>query len=207
MTDDIGPEDREIQYYYSRERRLQRAPRAVRELYEETPKRRGFLTALAPTRAHVFMLLSILLASAMMLIASRVSSRNTVRLGGAAVTVEIARETEGDGAVLTLRKTLSPKEGRGVRRQARRGAAAPAPADAYTGEVDIAVSPVFAKPAAGETAPEAPPLFSTAVFFTLEEEEEYRVALPREFAAPKGSRFIVMLQTANERVSRVITGE
>jgi hypothetical protein len=145
------------------------------------------------------MLLSILLASAMMLIASRVSSRNTVKLGGAAVTVEIARETAGDGAVLTLRKTLSPKEGR--------GAASPAQADAYTGEVDIAVSPVFAKPASGEAAPEAPPLFSTAVFFTLEEEEEYRVTLPKEFAAPKGSRFIVMMQTANERVSRVITGD
>jgi hypothetical protein len=60
-VDDSKVTEHDIVFYYSRERRLEKAGDRVRALYEYTPKRRfGFFGVLVDTKAKAMMLIVII---------------------------------------------------------------------------------------------------------------------------------------------------
>jgi len=175
----IDEEDNgKIRFYYSREHRLSRASRQVREMNEQRPvRRRGLFSSLAPTKAHGIMLISILMACAMVLIATRVSrGPPALILGGCSLRLELRREGEGLG--LSMGKKAPPQGG-------------------YTGPVDIAVSPEAAKD--GGTLPE---VFTARIYWTDAEEERFSISLPPEAVVPGTRRYLLMVQIPQELLSR-----
>ena len=166
-------------YYYSREHRLSRASRTVREL-NSSSGRRGFLYTFTATRAHVILSATILIISAFIIITS-ITARgsNALTLGNNSVTVSAVRQEEG--IFLTLTKK-SPRKG-----------------ESYSGVVDMAVSPVLEKGERGTGGGEIP-IFTHRIFFSLMEKEEYLIPLPFE-----GSGFFIIFQTGEERKSHKVS--
>jgi hypothetical protein len=166
-------------YYYSREHRLSRASRAVREL-NSGGRRPGLLYAFTASRAHVILSASILIISAFIIIASIATREsNALTLGNNSVTVSAVRYEEG--IFLALNKK-SPRNG-----------------EAYSGVVDMAVSPVLEKSEKGTGGGEIP-IFTYRIFFSLTEEEEYLIPLPFE-----GNGFFIIFQTSEERKSHRVS--
>jgi hypothetical protein len=188
--------DRDVVFYYSREHRLSRASREVRELNDGVIKRPGLFRSLTPTRGHLFLLLSIFVICGMILIAFNSPAERAFTLGGNKLTLSI-REEEGGGALIIVK-------------EAPRGKAS------YTGMVDLAVSPAVSpapvekggSPAGGEAGVSSEPeilIRSERIFFTLEETESYRIPLFTETGVPlDGKSYYVILQSENERISRKI---
>ncbi|MDR1566697.1 MAG: hypothetical protein LBS48_05380 [Treponema sp.] len=168
----------DLVFHYSRERRLVRASQAVRELNESAPVRRGFVRTLAGTKSNIFVLVSILLICIMFVLGTRLGDRNneSFKLGENSVILLIKKS--GGSLELSLQKE-APENG-----------------EAYTGAVDIAVSPVQPKPPAGEENPQ-PSITTGRIFFTYTRKETYSLSLP----FPEGE-FIVILQSENERIIR-----
>jgi hypothetical protein len=181
-THDKG--DQDLVFYYSRERRLSRASQTVRELNDGVVRKTGLFRSLTPTRGHLFLLLSIFIICGMIIIASNAPGGKELTLGGSKLTLSIREE--GGERVLTILKEI-PQGG-----------------EAYTGAVDLAVSP--ARPEkSGSTAgdEEAPEILTRRLFFTLEEREDYRI--PLSFGSSQnGKDYYVILQTENERIGRKI---
>jgi hypothetical protein len=170
-------EYRDPVFYYSRERRLEKASPAVRALNDGTPLRPSLSKTLFATRAHVLIFVTIILLCAMFGMASRISGRDKgLKLGGNTVALVLLRE-EGT-LILGIAKSM------------------PASGEAYTGAVDIAVSPVMPKSKEGETAAEVPPVFTHRIFFMPVESETYRAVLPFT-----GNDFLVLLRTDTEQKS------
>jgi hypothetical protein len=149
-------EDEGPVFYYSREQRLAKAPPKVRALYEEAPKKKfGFFRALTATRPLSMLFASIMLLCALLFIISffnNFGSRYTLSGNRLAVTaVQFQEET-----IVVMVKTAQDEK------------------SAYTGPVDIAVSP--AAPAGSD--PAEYPVFTRHVFFSLNSPEEYRFSLP-----------------------------
>jgi hypothetical protein len=184
MTDDKKPgedgPDREPVYYYSRERRLSRASQAVRDINEDTPSRAGFAKSLFGNRGNTMVFASIFAICAMFFIVSRLASgERGAKLGGNSLTLSVTGDEEL--RILMISKSM-PKKG-----------------EAYTGAVDIAVSPVMQKINEGEI----PPAFYHRVFFNPVVSENYQIALPFEENA-----FLVILRTEGEQKSlRVNAGK
>jgi hypothetical protein len=148
----------ELHFYYSREERLAKAPPSVRALYEEKPKKKfAFFRTLTATRPLSMLFASIMILCAALMIISFFNLAGGWSLGGNTLTLE-AMKFRGE-TVVALKKTVKNPEG----------------APAYTGPVDIGVSPA----ASGEDAAAAP-VFTHRIFFTLNAEEEYRFSLPFE---------------------------
>lgn len=171
MAEDKNPE-RDPVYYYSREHRLNRASPAVRALNDGKPIKPSLKRTLFGSRGNIMVFASIVAICFMLNMVSRISNRDSgVKLGGNTVALTILRE-EGI-AVLTIIKNV-PKGG-----------------EAYTGEVDIAVSPVMPKSKAEEI-----PVFSHRIFFNPVDAETFSVALPFE-----KNDFVALLSTGDERKS------
>jgi hypothetical protein len=167
----------DITFHYSRERRLEKAPQAVRDLYrEEAPPRFNLLRPLIGTRPRAMMFGSIVFICMAILILSIFGyPGNTYSLAGNALSVQ-ARKYEG-ALVVTLKKTV--KKG-GLFSDG----------GAYTGAVDVAVSPALRAGAPqGETG-EALPVFFHRLFFSLENTEEYRFSVPFD-----SDELVMVLQT------------
>ncbi|GHV78561.1 hypothetical protein AGMMS49944_03520 [Spirochaetia bacterium] len=193
MSDDgKKPEpDRDLVFYYNRERRLERSSPAVRALNSPEPMAKGgFIRSLTSTKSNLLLLISILIIMAFIMVYSAILGgdvRGTLRsrkgplitMGGNTLRISAEREgmgSEGESFVV-INKRIAPKED--------------AP---YIGEVLVAVSPVLRQ--AETRAPSNIPVFTDRLFFTLEQEEEYRLALP--FTA---ENYLLLFQVGEERVT------
>jgi hypothetical protein len=170
----ISPE--ELVFYYSRARRLERASEAVRKLNEPGPERRGRLFKTSrPSPGGIMVLISIVLVFVFILVFSSTGEgRKGTDLGGNTLAVSALRYS---GSTYVAVKKTARNEG------------------AYTGPVELAVS-VF-RPGGGEDGGELPPITTEQLFFTLEPEEEFRIALPLEapellFLARAGEELITL---------------
>jgi hypothetical protein len=162
----------ELVFYYSRARRLERASEAVRRLNEPGPFRRvGLLKALTANRSGTMVFISIILVAAFIFIFSY-------------------RQGDGDGlggnTLTASALCFSGSTYVAVKKTARND-------EAYTGTVDLAVSPVPQK--TGEESGETPPIWTQRIFFTLEREEDFRLAVP--FEAPE---LLILMQAGEELV-------
>ena len=166
---------RDTVFYYSRERRLDRASALVRGNSDnngQTTKKIP-LSKIFVTRGNTIFFIIIIIVCFVLGITNRlnVTERN-VKLGGNIVTAEITSE-EGI-LILDLEKNL-PKRG-----------------EAYTGAVEIYVSPVLPKPKDGEEH-ELPPVFSHRVFFGAYSKETFSISIPFTQA-----EYFVIFRTSDE---------
>ncbi|MDR2663213.1 MAG: hypothetical protein LBC31_09480 [Treponema sp.] len=143
---------RPLVFYYSREKRLERASPAVREMNDSSPPRKpGLFRTLTSTRPLSLLFVSVVTLCAAVILLSRFSGG-----GGAAVlgnnTVRVSAVTAGEKAYVTVKKNVR-NDG------------------AYTGPADTAVS----LPVQGETTP---PVYVERIYFTLEREETFRFSVP-----------------------------
>jgi hypothetical protein len=180
--------DRELVFYYNRERRLERASPAVQALNGPEPMMKGgFIRSLTATRSNLLLLISILIIMAFIMVYSAIMGGGSLRslkgrqltLGGNSLRITAGMAGTGSAAesFILINKRIAPKED--------------AP---YTGDVLLGVSPVF--PQAKKPAPADIPVFTARFFFTLEQEEEYRFALP--FAA---ENYLLLFQTGEEQAT------
>jgi hypothetical protein len=106
-------------------------------------------------------------------------SRGPLTLGGNTLRISAGKAGSGSSAesFIVITKSIAPKE-----------------ENPYTGEVYAAVSPIL--PDAGKMNPADIPIFIDHIFFTLEQEEEYRLVLP--FAA---ENYLLLFQAGAERIT------
>jgi hypothetical protein len=176
MEKEFSSLDREVVFYYNRERRLERASAAVRELNKPGPPMRGGpIRALTATKPLTILFLTVVLLVIMSLVMSyRAPVRGGKTLGGNTIRAS-ATVSEGSSFV-TFKKTIASKE------------------NPYTGAVDIAVSSVLTSQEKQEGI--QAPISAQRVFFTLEKEEEYRLAVP--FTAEE---LLILMQGGEQRVT------
>ncbi|MCL2472846.1 MAG: hypothetical protein FWF26_04125 [Treponema sp.] len=163
-------------YYYSRERRLDRASPSVQAMNDGKPIRPSLSRTLFATSGHKMIFATIIFALLALALASRFAGRdNGVTLGGNTLEFSIAREA--GVLILQLVKTM-PKSG-----------------EAYIGPVEINVSPVVPKAKEGDTQA-APRVFIDSITFNAIESETYNTTLPFD-----GSDFIVVFKNSGEQKS------
>jgi len=166
-------------YYYSREHRLSRASSAVRELNDSKSGKMSVVKRLFGTRGNVMTFILIIISCLMISFVSKYSRAMTnVKLGGNTVTMAILNEEEAQ--ILDIVKQ-GPKTG-----------------VAYSGEVEIAVSPAKVKSESKLNENEIPPVFFHRVYFTRAGYESFQISLP--FDIDKND-FILLLKTADEQKS------
>ena len=176
--EDMSPElpsmdsmNRDTVFYYSREHRLSRASESVQQLNEGQTTRANALRSLIGVRGNRFMLFAIILAISAYGIAARISSKNTdFKLGGNTLSAAIVRE-EGI-LTLVIAKNATKKPG------------------AYSGPVDMAVSPVMSK------SQEIPPVFTQRILFSENYSENFSFVLPFD-----GTNFFIVLRADEEQKS------
>jgi len=142
----------ELVFYYNRERRLEKAPEAVKQFYKNDQKlRTGFFYSLVADRPRKFLFLMIVLFCLGILLLNIFGYFDTTHsLDGNKIGVKAAA-FEGT-SIIVLKKTANKS-------------------NAYTGAVDIAVAPVSQPD--GEYS-----VYTHRIFFSLEKEETYRFAVP-----------------------------
>lgn len=140
-------------FYYNRERRLEKAPQSVKDIYTEPKKsgRFGLFTSLVADRPRAFLFCSIVVLCAVIIFLSVYDNLDSVHSFEGA-RLEISGTRYEGITIIVLRK---------VNRNA----------DVYSGAVDIAVSVE-----SGDL--ENFPVFYHRIFFSLEKEEEYRFSVP-----------------------------
>jgi hypothetical protein len=169
--------DRELVFYYNRERRLERASADVRALNEGRLRiQGGVVRSLTSTKSHLLLFISIIIIFAGIMLLSNLSGPrgSSLILGGNAL-----RISAGGGAnpFILVTKTIAP------------GVEAP-----YTGPALVGVSP-FVRSSENRD-PADIPVFTEQIFFTLENEETYRFDLP--FGA---ENYLLLFQAGDQRVS------
>jgi len=144
--------DENLTFYYSRERRLKNAPKEVQDIYSgKTQSRVGIFSVLVADKPRRVLFFVIVFLCAAILILVRMGFFDTAHiLDGNKI--EIAGTVYEGTTIVILRKNAKNE-------------------DAYTGAVDIAVSPVVKED-------ETYNVFYHRIFFTLEAEEVYRFAVP-----------------------------
>jgi hypothetical protein len=141
--------EEDLVFYYSREHRLKRASETVRLL--NAPKnqgKKGFFSAILANKAQGFLLISIVVMSAMIMMVSIFTKGDSAVFCGNRVEFSAFRFQET--GYLALKKTAGKNP--------------------YTGAVNLAVSP-----SGGDSAET---VITRTIFFSLEPEEEYRLMLP-----------------------------
>ena len=154
---------REVVHHYSRERRLEKAPQAVRDMYKEQPRRRlGFMYTLVGTKPNAMLFGTILFLCALMLLLSFFGvTGDSHELDGNIIAIQ-GKKYDGM-SIIEVKKT--PKKniiGRRVK--------------TYTGPVNIAVFPP-AKSGSPQNQP-ATDIYYNRIFFTGEQEERYSFTVP-----------------------------
>jgi hypothetical protein len=149
----------EITFYYDRERRLEKAPQAVRDLYKEEPPRRfGFFQSLVGSKPRAILFFTIIVLCAMIFILSSLDYfGSTYNLDGNRLSIQAISY---EGTILVALKKTAQKNALSLLNPG------------YTGAVNIVVLP------ADNIQPEN--AFYHRVFFTHEETENYRFAVPFE---------------------------
>jgi len=157
-TEEIKPEN--ITFYYSRERRLAKAPKEVRDLYSEQKKTRfGLLGSLVADRPRKILFFMIFFLCILIFLLSRLGFLDdTYILDGN--NIEISGTIYEGNTIIKIKKTIKNTE-------------------PYTGAVDIAVSPFHDTAGGGGfTGIDQSSYYTHRVFFSLETEEEYRFVVP-----------------------------
>jgi len=156
----------EITYHYSRDRRLEKAPQSVQDLYyKEEPPRRGLLKIAAGGKVQLFTMIAILMVSVLALVVTILGREgDTHDLEGNRVTVQAIRYEEM--IIVALGKTVPNRRQFLSLRPVRQP---------YTGVVSIEVLPM--PPPADYTS-----LFGSIFFhrinFTEESPEFFRFTVP-----------------------------
>ncbi|MDR1373715.1 MAG: hypothetical protein LBJ24_01950 [Treponema sp.] len=167
----------DLVFYYSREKRLERASSALRAFVNDSgpPPRRGLFRTLAANKSQAMVFFSIIIISAVMILTSLFhASRDEVLLEGNALTVSALRYQ--GSTILVIKKELKNQK------------------NPYAGAVDVGVSPALSR---GEQAAGAEvPVFARRIFFTLEKNEEYRISVPFE-----GDELLLLFQAEERRVT------
>jgi hypothetical protein len=142
-------------FYYSREKRLEKAPHRVRELYEAPPPKKGFFRVLTATKPLAILFWSIMVLS-LITVAMGTFGKfgNAPYLSGNRLSVE-SRRQNGE-TFLVLRKELREKRW------------------AYKGMVEFSVFPV---PVGGETGL---PVYTQRISFSSAKEEFFPFSVPFE---------------------------
>jgi len=165
-------------FYYNRERRLEKSPQAVRDLYAE--KKTGFnlLRPLIADKPRATVFFTIIFMCAAIIIVSIVT-----KTGGAYLLegnrIEVSGTRFEGATIVVLTKAIKKNT-----------------VNAYTGAVDVAVSCPGGGANSGANgvvnggAGEDYPVFYHRIFFSMETVEEYRFAVP--FDAPEQ---LLILQT------------
>ncbi|MDR1904014.1 MAG: hypothetical protein LBQ88_17225 [Treponema sp.] len=167
--------EQELVYYYNREHRLARASPAVQALNEQKASSRNtvFKSPMA-VRPLVILFSTIVILTVTGFIMGAFSGKDEgKKLGGNSITAEAMRYK--GATYIALKKTYAGNE------------------HVYTGTVDIAVSVPELKSA------EAVPIITERVFFSLEQNEEYRFSVPYE--APE---LLILLKSETEMISLVV---
>ena len=165
-----------VTFYYNRERRLASAPKAVQDLYEESkPGRFGLFGALIADKPRRALFVTIVILCAIILIVSKMGLLETsVILDGNRL--DISGTYFEDTVIVLVKKTAKD-------------------AQAYAGEVNIAVSVPMPHPETALRDEGEYPFFTHRIYFTLEKDEVYRFAVP--FNAPE---LLVVLQSDKSEV-------
>jgi hypothetical protein len=144
----VDYDDGRLTFYYSRERRLERASPEVRALNESGVLRRaGLFRTLMANKSSAFVFFSIIIICAALVLFSLLNKNGVTRISGTQIAVSAVG---GEGkSYITVKKTV-------------------AGTNPYTGAVNIAVS----VQGAGD------PLYLETLYFSLEKEEEYRFIAP-----------------------------
>jgi hypothetical protein len=175
--------DRDVIFYYNREHRLERASPAVQALNGPEPLAKGgFIRSLTTTKSNLLLLISLLIIMSFILVYSAIlggDPRGPLTLGGNILQIRAGKAGTGSSAesFIVITKNIAPKE-----------------ENPYTGEVYVGVSPVL-RPAK-KLDPADIPVFTARVFFTLEQEEEYRFVLPFE-----ADTYLLLFQVGGERAT------
>jgi hypothetical protein len=160
-------DEENLHFYYNRESRLAKAPKAVRELYaNKKPARFSLLRPFISNKPTSMLFFAIMVLCATLIVLSVTGYLGKSHsLDG--VKLEI-KGTRFEGMVImVVRKTL--KKGN---------------LSGYTGAVDVAVSPAI------KSKDEKYPVFYHRIFFSLAPEEEYRFAVPFD-----SEELVMVLQT------------
>lgn len=168
--------DRDEVFYFSRERRLEKASQTVRDFNSgKSAKRPGIFAVFTGNRSYAILFITIAGFCAFIAVIAKVSANQSVyKLDGNSITVSAFRY-EGKTFV-ALKKSAGE--------------------NAYTGAVNIAVSP-DKKKTEGD-----PAVFTERVYFMPEEREEFRMVIPMEIEYA-----IILLQNENASASMRIKSE
>jgi hypothetical protein len=170
-------QDRETVFHYSHERRLEKTPRTVRDFNQTKGKRPAVFARLTGNRTNATLLIMIFVFCVFLSIINRVvSDKNVYKLEGNSLAVSAMRY-EGNTFVV-------------IKKQAEK-------ADAYTGAVDVAVSPEKRSSSSEES-----PIFTSRIYFMPEANEEFRISAPLEIEYA-----LILMQTETERVVIKIKAE
>jgi hypothetical protein len=173
--------DQELVFYYNRERRLEKASPGVRAVNEGRPLiKGGFIRSLTSTKPHTILLVTIAMIVVWILAFSALSgSRDRVTLGGNTLQISAGAEP----FIVVIKR------------------AAPDSEEPYTGMVSVGVSPYIKS--AGKISPSDIPVFTDQLFFTLDDEEEYRLDLPF-----RAEQYLLLFQAGEQRAyTRVKAGK
>jgi hypothetical protein len=148
-------EEENLNFYYNRQRRLDKAPQSVRDLYEKPRPKFSLIRPLVGDKPRAVVFFTIIILCVLILVLSRLGYMDSsYSLDGNIL--EISAAIFEDATIINLKKTVNSKE-------------------PYTGAVDIGVSPV--------TTDEDFPVFLHRAYFTLREEEEFSFVVP--YNSPK----------------------
>ena len=171
----------ELVFHYNRERRLEKAPQAVRDLYIEKPRRRfAIFRSLTDSRPKAILFLSIVVICIMIFILAQIGLLSSnYNLEGNQLSIE-AVQYEGL-LIMSLRKSTGNRVFSRIN-------------PPYTGAVNIAVMP------SSNINPEN--AFFHRVFFTQDVEELFRFTIPFNAA-----QLTVIVQTENRIVTATVWPE
>lgn len=174
-NDDLN--DGRVTFYYSREERLKRASKPVRDINNQvTPQKKGLFRTLTSTKPLTFLFISIITICAALLIMSRFLNAEGVRvIGNNTITVSVIGA--GENSYITVRKTVRQKSGHNTD-------------IGYAGPVDIAVS----------VSGEGNPIYAERLYFGSEQEEIFRLVAPF-----RGKKLIILMEAGAERIYFTIT--
>jgi hypothetical protein len=160
-------------FYYSRDRRLGRASAAVRDLNENKPG--GASRRIPGSKVNLLVLAAIFMVVAIYYFTYRNAGGRAAAFNFDGNSIALSITGAQAGLSLALEKTALASSG------------------AYTGPVDIAVSPYQKRSEEREEIR----VVSHRIFFGGEKNESFDVSIPFE-----GAEFIVILQSENERSVR-----
>jgi hypothetical protein len=173
--ENLDPQEEEkLVFYYDRQRRLDKAPASVRELYEKPRQRFNLLKPLVADKPRATIFFTIIVLCILIFVLSKLGYMDsTYSLDGNKL--EINATIFEDTTIIYLTKTINSKE-------------------PYAGAVTIGVSPVNSVDQDGEF-----PVYMHRVFFTLREQEENSFVVP--YNSPQ---LAILLQTEKSELSITI---